>query len=314
MKNNKIKKLIVYRLYFITDPILKILPNKKNNSLFIIFSEARSGSTWLAEILRHGLDATLIWEPLHIKRGVVTSKFGYRPYWSNQLKDKLLKVFRGKIFNTWLLSKENQITPFLKGSKPLLVKFIRANKLIPEIFDDLTFKNKPIILLRHPASVFLSQVKRFRKSGENLWWNKERKRFILNDPRFQKHKMFITKFKDPLFIDFAIFCMNNYHVYNNYNDNRMIPIFYEKIILSPEDELAEAFKAWNIKYDTVKHLIKKPSSEVAKEGLKKKSKDQIAKWKFKLTEEEVEVFQSILDYYSIKIYDMKTGVPKTDID
>ena len=190
------------------------------------------------------------------------------------------------------------------------MKFIRANKLIPEIFDDLTFKNKPIILLRHPASVFLSQVKRFRKSGENLWWNKERKRFILKDPRFQKHKKFITKFKDPFFIDFAIFCMNNYHVYNNYHDNRMIPIFYEKIILSPEDELAEAFKAWNIKYNSVKHLIKKPSSEVAKEGLKEKSNDQIAKWKFKLSEKEIEVFQSILDYFSIKVYDMKSGTPK----
>ncbi|MBS3737487.1 MAG: sulfotransferase domain-containing protein [Psychroflexus sp.] len=311
MKNNKIKKLIIYRLYFITDPILKILPNKKNNSLYIIFSEARSGSTWLAEILRQGLDATLIWEPLHIKRGAVSSKFGYRPYWSNQLKDKLLKVFKGKFLNTWLISKEDKLLPFLKASKPLLVKFIRANKLIPEIFDDLTFKNKPIILLRHPASVFLSQVKRFKKSRENLWWNEKRKRFILKDPRFLKHKKFITKFKDPFYIDFAIFCMNNYHIYNNYKDDRMIPIFYEKMILSPENELAEALKEWNIKYDKINHLIKKPSSEVAKEGLKKKSKDQIAKWKFKLTKEEAEIFQSILDYFSIKVYDMKNGIPKT---
>ena len=114
MKNNKIKKLITYKLYFITDPILSILPKKKNNSLYVIFSEARSGSTWLAEILREGLDATLIWEPLHIKRGVVSSEFGYRPYWSSQLKDKLIKVFRGKIFNTWLLSKENNIFLFLE--------------------------------------------------------------------------------------------------------------------------------------------------------------------------------------------------------
>jgi hypothetical protein len=91
---------------------LNVFVDLNVNEVYIIFSEARGGSTWLMELVKRHLICVTIWEPLHPKRGLISDKFGDRPLFSgnndDELKDKLSTLFEGKTVNYWVLSKESK--------------------------------------------------------------------------------------------------------------------------------------------------------------------------------------------------------------
>lgn len=309
---SKIKSRFLAKYYFLIDPFLKLIPVKKNEDIYFIFSEARGGSTWLAEILKKYLDASLVWEPLHPKRGVISNSYGSRPYFTEFNSEKLLlklkDIFNGVIINSWTASKDKDLQSFYLGKKPRLIKFVRANKLLPYIFEHFNFKNKPILLIRHPASTFISQHKRFRK-GFNL--SNERFFFIDKDPKYQLHKDFIDSIKNDLQKEFSIFCLNNYHIYNDYRNYNCLTIFYEVLLYNPEQSLRKVTEEWNL-LNTSDVDYRNPSSEASTEGIKQDFEKQITKWKSSLSNEDIMRFQEVLDYFEIKVYNMNQGKPQLD--
>jgi hypothetical protein len=310
----KIKRRILDRYYFIIDPFFNILPQKQNKNIFVLFSETRSGTTWLAELLKAGLSGAMIWEPLHPKRGLISSKYGGRPYFNDEnrrdLKQKLKKILFGKGVNTWIAKMENNIIPFYTASKPFLIKFTRVNRLLPEIFSHFKFTKKPILLVRHPASVFLSQRAIFGSPNEGFYWSPKRKSEIVNDPRYLQHKKFIDSQETLLFKEFSTYCMNNYHIYESeFKSDNYIVIFYEDLLLNPMETLSEVILEWRLEKDKIRKMIGKLNKTNTSQGLEKNPELQMAKWDNKLTNIEKEKFQAILNYFRIKIYNMKAGRP-----
>lgn len=118
----------------------------------------------------------------------------------------------------------------------------------------------------------------------------------------------ISTLNNNLYKDFAIHCMNNYHIYNNTNDLGCIIIFYKELLTDPKKALGEVLKEWDkLKLSDVN--FKKSSSTVASEGVDDLIEIQIAKWKYKLSDKDKLKFQDILDYFGIVLYDMKNGRP-----
>jgi hypothetical protein len=311
---NRLRRKLTYKFYYLLDPFYKLLPQKKNQNIFNIFSEERSGTTWLAELLKAGLDAAIFWEPLHPERGLISSKYGGRPYFTDankdDLKQKLLETLSGKGVNTWTAKMENNIIPFYTASKPFLIKFTRVNRLLPEIFSYFKFTKKPILLLRHPASVFLSQLATFGNPNEGFYWSPKRKSEIVNDPRYLQHKKFIDSQETLLFKEFSTYCMNNYHIYESeFKSDNYIVIFYEDLLVNPMETLGEVILEWRLEKDKIRKIIYKLNKTNTSQGLEKNPELQMAKWDNKLTNIEKEKFQAILNYFRIKIYNMKAGRP-----
>ncbi len=160
LKKTHFKKSIRYKLI----SIILLFKSFKNENAIILVSYPRSGSTWLAEILGQ-LSRTIInWEPLHSKSGIVPKAllFGEMPYIPENSLDKTYYRLFKNIFKNSVYSKHTSWYLGIKQliySKQVVVKFCRANLLLPWFVTRFKFRYKPIFLIRHPIPTCLSIIK-----------------------------------------------------------------------------------------------------------------------------------------------------------
>lgn len=158
--NRKFSKLKLKVRNLLVKIILRIKPFHISENI-VIFSEGRGGSTWLMEILAKSTGACINWEPLHPDKGVVPKEyqFGNIPFISESdntqsYKRLFSKIHRYKTHTPW--SRRYLSLRSLVKSRHVLVKYIRANLLIPYLTQNFNFKYRPIFLVRHPIDICLS--------------------------------------------------------------------------------------------------------------------------------------------------------------
>ena len=138
-----------------------------------IFSSPRGGSTWLMSLLSQLPGVASLWEPFHSKKGVVPKHWGARPHpdaFSEGDSAILGEVLAGHRVNAWTCSR----TPLqqAKNASQLLIKYVRGNRLLPFILDKWHLKHKPILLMRHPLDVAISQLRAFGERPRDVRVNK----------------------------------------------------------------------------------------------------------------------------------------------
>ena len=131
------------------------LPTFNADESITIFSEARGGSTWLMELISDCFPVMINWEPLHGARGVVPEEFdwGWRPNVTpEQLTDEhrtfLHDVHAYRLHNDWTRSRLKPA--HAERAERALVKYVRANAMVPAILEAIDFRVPPAYLLRHP--------------------------------------------------------------------------------------------------------------------------------------------------------------------
>ena len=291
----------------------KILVLKKHNERepILIFSDARGGSTWLMEILNEINGTSIIWEPLHNEFGVFEDNvdFAYDqflPFFKNEKRgiDQFTSVLQGKTVNDWTLTQ----SPFMEfiSAKRLIVKFVRANALIPWITDNYDFRSKPIYLLRHPIAVASSQLKNFYKEHSE-------KRIPPNPQshEYQKHRDFLESLDDGLEQFVSFWCLHNYQTLKvSKEDTKWTTVFYEDLLLDPANEVKRIFSTLNEPVpDQVMNKINEPSRSNFNDHYVQDSKKQLEKWRNDISPEKAARIQDILNYFDIKIYSATDPYP-----
>jgi hypothetical protein len=155
----------------------------------------------------------------------------------------------------------------------------------------------------------LSQQKRFSLDGK-LRLKKYNLPFLFNDRRYHEHSSFISSLDSLLEKEFAIYCLNNYHIYNYPPTDKAIVVFYEHLLFDAENELDRIFKEWRVSVNLDTNMLYRPSSEADYEGIKQNKLQQVSKWKNQLSENQLKSFQLILDHFGIKLYTMDDPLPK----
>jgi len=274
----------------------------------LIFSDPRGGSTWLMEMLENIPNTAIIWEPLHIKDGVMNQKngWGWRQYipaeenWI-EVKKELEKVLSGKKTNSWVLSR----TPLkdVINSNRLIVKFVRANSSLQWIAKNFDFNYKPIYLLRHPCAVAASSIKAFEKFGIDSF-KVPNQRF---NAYFQQHENYLSSLSSTNERLIAYWCLHNMENLKVTSD-KYITIFYEDLLQFPEKNMKHIFKVWQQEIpDKLLQSVIKPSGTSIDLHISKEQ--QLRKWISYFNDQEIEAMQNVLDYFQITIYSTKTPYP-----
>jgi len=271
----------------------------------IIFSEARGGSTWLMECLYKIPDVIINWEPLHSKKGVVPESWGNRPYVENEEEsDEYFKILK-EIFclqrrNKWTLGRNE----FLKFARPkfIILKFVRANLLLPFILDNFHLRKRVIFLLRHPIDTCISQLKAFDYDKKDLlssYLDNEKK-------KFSDHLPFLKLLNSNLEVKIAIWCINNIKTINllpRYK-NKIIFVYYKDLVLNPNEEFHKILEKLEIK-DSAKVTSLIDFTKASKTSLNSKKIDperQIWKNINSLSDNEKIAIQKVFDYFDFKLY------------
>lgn len=278
----------------------------------LICSETRGGSTWLMELLGQIPNSTTLWEPLYPGKGVMPEKYnlGWRPNIEEfdeepEIRGVMEAILAGHLTNRYVLSETT-----LKKSKraeQLVIKFTRAHLMLPWLTRQFEFKYKPILLLRHPIAVAQSQVRAFaHKSFEGWRTPQSRKNEI-----YSIHEPFLMTLKTNLEIQLALWYMHNsIPLSHARNDQDWVVVHYENLLTDPSNELARIKERTGIPIPQISEnqLIKRSNSDF--KGDFKNAKNQLVKWKSKLTDEELERLQEIITYFKVDIYSCEDHMPR----
>ena len=150
----------------------KFIINKKVNieDTIAIFGSPRSGTTWLMEILVRMEDYRTGFEPFQYKwfPAVSSLKINPRPFVNENQNNEPLKEYLNQIFTGQISSNDPKYRVDLNtiknriNSKKIIVKFVRANRLIPWIKNNFDLK-EIILIIRNPYSTIMSQVSTGRR-------------------------------------------------------------------------------------------------------------------------------------------------------
>lgn len=271
---------------------------------YLIFSDPRGGSTWLMEIIHKIVRTPIIWEPLDFNYNprIREIGFGARQYipenesWP-EAKNFIQEIFVGKGLGYYHLSLTDLSDLF--SSDKFLIKFCRANALLPWMVNEFDFKYSPIYLVRHPMAVISSQL----RHGS---WKMVDKDFYLPSHRFSdiydKHLKFLETLDSQEEILAFNWCASNQYLFNHaMNDVKWITIFYEELFVNPTEQINKVIDRWGIDYDLEQLPFRKPSITVKGESPVGK-KDQLSQWRNNLDSSQKRKIKRVMDYFEVKVY------------
>lgn len=300
-----------------------VLSFKKFNTEngIIILSEARGGSTWLMEILGNIPNTIFNWEPLHPEKGVVPKKFrwGNRPYLpendSNPEYKKLMhEILCMKKHSGWTLER-NSFSRAIK-SETVITKFVRANLLLPWMLQNFRLNSKPIFLLRHPIDTCISHINAFGEMEQIK--NKRDIPGWINNERFFQHFDLLKKPISQLEYRIAFWCLNNAWVIQKNFLNKCIIVYYEDLVMHPEEERKRILIELKRNEMSEKAMysvnLRKASSTNFKNELKTNPEEQLIKNIKNLNSSTKEKIQKIFDHFNFTVYNAFSPFPDKRIN
>jgi hypothetical protein len=271
-----IKQLIhtIYKdiAYYKSKQLIKqfYLKNKLNpTNNIVITGSPRSGTTWLAEILSKSEGGFMLFEPLSLTGVKRVNDLGFD--WRQHIPEDEMwmeaavyfkDVYNGKYLTPWMLSHSEKQT--LLNAEFFILKFVRANLLLPWLIKTIQPQKKPIFIVRNPMSVVSSQI--------NLGWKSAPKIFDIPTAKYaaEFHKSYLeilNKINSTEEYLTAKWCLENGFLLKHEQNNVLwITCVYENLKKNPEKELPKLFERLELHFNgSILQQIEKPSRSSYKE-------------------------------------------------
>jgi len=298
----KVKEYAVNGLCVAVSRLCEFKPEEN----LIIFSDPRGGSTWITEAIAQLPKTAVLWEPLHPSSAIKFNKlnFGWRQFipeqetW-NEAEMEFEKLFKGKILNNWTCYLSPSIR-FLCADR-MIIKFCRANAMIPWLTKRFNFTYDPIYLIRHPFAVVASQL------NHGAWDANFNGFDIPNSPfnnLYTQHADFLLSLKTKEEALVATWCLTNLiPLRNTRNDKSWITVYYENLIRNPENEIERIFQRWGMEIpEKVGRQIKKASATTKDATFLDNIDKQCRKWKLFFDQHQISKMSAVLQYFEVKHY------------
>ena len=296
---NKIKrqnKLDIIRSQIFSRYYINI--NYDINNTILISGTARSGTTFISDLINYKNEYRLIFEPFNPQKVKICNNFKIKQYIRPNCKDtkyfeptKL--ILSGRIRNYWI---DHQNKLFVSDKR--IVKDIRTNLMLKWISNN--FSNMPIILIiRHPCAVAHSKIKMGWKAHlEQILYQQN----LIND-YLSEYLDGIKSIKSNFEQHILIWCIENCIPLKQFKKDEIFIVFYEELCLNPKNEIDLLFKYINKKYDIdIFKKMKKPST-MSQDNTVIDGENLINKWKKNISKEQIKKALEILNLFNLdKIY------------
>lgn len=175
-------------------------------------------------------------------------------------------------------------------SERLIIKFVRANRLLPWIRH--RFEAPPILLLRHPCAVIASQL--------NYGWKNairpKEPRYLKEYPEF-RNALSETKGDEEYLA--ALWALDQLPTLCQRTPHPWTIVTYEEFLLRPDESLLRIIDKWNLEIDMNEAMsrIKVPSSVVSRSG-----NSGITGWRNTLNDEQNSRVPSTVNSFGLSFY------------
>jgi hypothetical protein len=222
--------------------------NNDINKTLIIAGAARSGTTWLADIINYKNDYRLMFEPFQSRRVHITKHFKHGQYLrpddrNEAFLEPLATILSGKLKHAGWVDRHNHRL----FCKKRIIKTIHGNLLLKWI--KTNFPQVPIILiLRHPCAVAHSRLAlpHWDWLGDfNECINQQQ----LIDDFLHPFINEINNARDIFDIHVFSWCIANYVPLRQFQKGELHLVFYENLCTKPESEIDRLFSCLGVPYD-----------------------------------------------------------------
>ena len=266
----------------------------KPNRNLIIAGVARSGTTWLSQIINFDNSYRLVFEPLHRRVEHYEDVFRENQYIRPSNKDeKYIKymetIIKGELRDKWVDHLNKKII-----ARKRLIKLIRGNLLLKWLHINHPDINI-VYIIRHPIAVAYSQTKMNYYHNLELLLNQEE----LMEDYLYEFKELISNNQKTLFEKLILFwSINNYVIKKQFKEDEILRIFYEDLVSNPEDEIDRLFSHLNLKYNKkVFKMVEKPSHTASK--YLNLTKVPVPEWKSHITEKQIKKVKEIIGAFEL---------------
>jgi hypothetical protein len=262
---------------------------------------ARSGTSWISEVINHDNAYRMIHEPLRPDRLRVTSGFRPRHYLRPNDQDPdclraMRTILSGRARSIWTDKYNRKVLPAKR-----LIREVRGNQLLPWIHRN--FPDMPmILLLRHPCAVASSQLKWGRE------WPVKLERFLaegaLVEDLLGPFVDEIAGAKDEFERHVLGWAIENYVPLRTFGAGEIHVAFYERFCVEPAEELARLFQFLGRPQD--EHALARlgsPSSSSRKDSAIISGQDLLESWRRSVSSEQVDRAVELLSVFGLdRIY------------
>jgi sulfotransferase family protein len=209
--------------------------NHDYHRTLLLVSSARSGSTWLSDILEETLRCRMIFEPLRrdrvpLARDIPWGRYSVPGQPDPALDDVMRRILTGRVRSQWSDKFNRYRLPHHR-----LVKEVRATNLLPRLTTQ--YPGMPIVfLLRHPVPTAWSAAELYWKPYLNEFLRQP----LLMDGPLAELSALITEEAavDDLFHKHVLrWCLENYVPVQQLATGSVHVVFYESIVEDPDREL-----------------------------------------------------------------------------
>ena len=285
----RVTQLFGSRFYFNPDPDIR--------RSILIAGTARSGTTWLGDLIASQLPCRMMFEPFNPDLVPEYRGFSYfqymRPDKGNpEFYHFAQKVFTGEIRNSWIDRQNERIV-----SKYRLIKEIRANLALKWLYD--SFPGVPILfLVRHPCAVVLSRME--------LGWatDGDIEPFLSQPDLVEDHLAPYVEIMESAATaeekHAIIWCVSNLVPLSQCRQGELKVVYYEHLCTATEGELLGIFQTIGHKYTyRIDKNINQPSQTTRNTSAVVTGTDKINSWQKKLNPAQIDNILRVVDAFGL---------------
>ncbi len=288
----------------------------------------RSGTTWVMDLLNCIPAYTTIFEPLHIGRFPQAEKAGFLPRTyvpvgseAPTMKKYLEKVFTGRITsskpNTGYILTINKVMERLKANK-LIVKFVRANRLLPWLTHVFNLR-AVFLIIRNPYATIASQLRTGYTGYLLPKGHLPAKHTIISDAeaahlneKIMRGLRSIDREEELLA---AIWALDHFIPLTSSSPQPWITLNYETLVTNPGSEIDRIFEHVGEPEYACKaiHRSKNPSMMTLREDVDHKISinAQLNQWKKLLSAKEIARIRKVLSWFDVTFDGKNWGIVKS---
>ncbi|MBN2304762.1 MAG: sulfotransferase [Anaerolineae bacterium] len=262
------------------DQWLLDLNTDSHNAIFIA-GTARSGTTWLTNIINYRNEYRYIFEPFYPARVPAAQFLAGRQYVRpDEDNPDLLAlsehILSGQIRNTWTARYNKRIV-----SQKRIVKAIRANMFLKWLRGH--YPTLPIVLLlRHPCAVANSWVVK----GYPQQLSEFLAQPALMEDFLEPHRDVLSGATDPFEQALLVWCVETLVPLIQLDPGDIHLMFYEQLVREPEQEIKRLFEYLKLPYDpAIMDQVEVPSQTSHSESAVVTGSNRLAGWREHVSQE-----------------------------
>ncbi len=287
-------------------------PDYDSRNTIVISGSARSGTTWLAEVLSTIPRSAILFEPLQTKKVPEAAAAGFpirdalQPGEGSATQKAFMhRALQGRVVNWWTCS----INPVHRTIRPQIwiVKEISNNHLLEWIAGTFAVR-RGVLIVRHPCATIASRM-------AQGWTHKDARLRVKHQAtrrRFPHLDRFCRNLEDPFERMAARWCLQNY-VPLSLHPRPFHVLAYESLAIRGVTDLVPMLADWGLDVPAAldRSLGRASATTKASAMTGAQHRQSIDQWKRRLTPAQIEGILRVVRNFGMDFY---TDDPEPDYD